>query len=78
MAADAILIYANARRETFRDSLDLGSRHIQLYDYSKKLFLCNAQIKMEKFTKFLGVIIDQNLNWKKNKLFMLKRKFQED
>ena len=34
---------------------------------------CNAQIKMEKFTKFLGVIIDQNLNWKQQILHVKKK-----
>ena len=43
------------------------------YDYTKKLFLLNTEIKMEKFTKFLGVIIDQNLNWKQQILHVKKK-----
>ena len=43
------------------------------YVYKNELFLCNSEIKMEKFTKFLGVMIDQNLNWKQHILHVKKK-----
>ena len=43
------------------------------YEYSKKLYICDAEIKVVKFTKFLGVIIDQNLNWKHHILHVKKK-----
>ena len=43
------------------------------YDYTNKLYLCNSEIKREQFTKFLGVMIDQNLNWKQQILHVKKK-----
>ena len=43
------------------------------YDYTNKLYLCNSEIKREVFTKFLGVMIDQNLNWKQQILHVKKK-----
>ena len=43
------------------------------YEYSKKLYICNSEIEVVKFTKFLGVIIDENLNWKHHILHVKKK-----
>ena len=43
------------------------------YEYTKKLYICNSEIEVVKFTKFLGVIIDQNLNWKRHILHVKKK-----
>ena len=43
------------------------------YEYTKKLYICNSEIEVVKFTKFLGVIIDQNLNWKHHILHVKKK-----
>ena len=62
MAADAILIYENARRETFRDSLDMCSRHIQLpfhtFSTSYNFFLFDNW----KNSNYLGLILETHNN----------------
>ena len=42
-------------------------------DYCQKLYICNDEIEVVKHTKFLGVIIDQNLKWE-NHISHIKKK----
>ena len=43
------------------------------YNHSKKLFICNDEIKAVTYTKFLGTIIDQNLTWEKHIIHIKKK-----
>ena len=76
------LIKLNIWLQANKLTLNTTKTHYMVFDRGRKqsgnnlLTLNNKSIGYVKFTKFLGVIIDEQLNWLNHISYMLKTKYQ--